>query len=230
MPAAAKKKIKKSATEASKKSDLTRQRILDAAAKIFAQRGYAHTRLADIAREANAHAGGIYYYFASREALVEEVLRISTERAIAAIRDGLSSLADDASTFDKLRIATITQLTGILAEDSYNVAFNKIYPQVPDTIRERHRAVLRDYFEIWRRIIRQGQAAGEVRPDLDAAVMRLAIVGSIQWAVEWAHPQTASAETLGNQMATLFFSGISTPEQAARPQPDRHPSKIQAVV
>lgn len=213
MPASATiKKSTKPLAEATK-SELTRQRILDSAARVFAQRGYAHTRLTDVAREADSHAGGIYYYFASREALVEELLRISTQRSVSLIREALDSLGSDATTFDKLRTAICAQLAGILAEDSYDIAFNKIYPQVPESILLRHRKIMREYFEIWRGIIRQGQAAGEIRTDVDAAVMRLTIVGAIQWAVEWAKPQTASAEVLGNQIANLFFSGIRSDNQ-----------------
>ncbi|MBV1688961.1 TetR/AcrR family transcriptional regulator [Novosphingobium sp. G106] len=208
MPASANvKKSKKPLSDATK-SELTRQRILDSAARVFAQRGYAHTRLIDVAREAQSHAGGIYYYFASREALVEELLSISTQRSVSLVREALQALRSDATTFEKLRTAITAQLTSLLAGDSYNIAFNKIYPQVPETILDRHRTILREYFEIWRDIIRQGQAQGEIRADVDAAVMRLTIVGSIQWAVEWARPQNSSAEILGEQMANVFFSGI----------------------
>ena len=40
-----------------RKSEATRLRILDAAARVFAQRGYADTRLSDIAQEAGTFAG-----------------------------------------------------------------------------------------------------------------------------------------------------------------------------
>jgi len=190
------------------KSEVTRQRIVDAAARVFAQRGYAHTRLTDIAAEAKSHAGGIYYYFSSREQLVQELLKTSTKRTIDAINARLEALPEGASTLDRLRAAVTAQITEVVAHDSYSAAFLKIYSQVPEEIKIEHRPVLREFFEIWRRIIRQGQAAGEIRTDIDPAVMRLAIVGSIQWSAEWADQNTSSPEKLAEQMAALFFGGL----------------------
>lgn len=191
-----------------KKSDLTRQRILDAAARILSQRGYAHTRLSDIATEADAHTGGIYYYFSSRESLVEEVLKIATRQTIDSVANALQALPAGASTDQILACAITAQISEILAKDAYASAFLKIYSQVPDEIKENHRPVLREFFSRWRQIIRDGQARGEIRSDLDAAVIRLVIVGAVQWSVEWADSSTSTAEELGEQIATIFFSGI----------------------
>ena len=61
-----------SATDASelRKADLTRQRILDAAAHTFLEKGYAATRLSDIATAAGMQAGSIYYHFDSKEQIM----------------------------------------------------------------------------------------------------------------------------------------------------------------
>jgi TetR/AcrR family transcriptional regulator, cholesterol catabolism regulator len=191
------------------KSEFTRQRILDAAAVVFAAKGYSHSRLTDIATEAGSHAGGIYYYFDSRDSLVQEVLRIATGKSITTITAALYSLPKNATTEDRVRVATVAQLREILASDSYVAAFNKIYPQLPGKIKARHHPVLHEYFDIWRRIIVQGQAEGDVRSDIEPGIMRLTIAGSIQWAAEWAHAEISSPESLGEQMAAVFYSGIS---------------------
>ncbi|TAL03194.1 MAG: TetR/AcrR family transcriptional regulator [Rhodospirillaceae bacterium] len=190
------------------KSDVTRQRILDAAAKVLAEKGYAHTRLSDIADEAESHAGGLYYYFASRKKLVEAILQIATRRTIEAINAQMNALPAKATTEDRIRAAVTGQIAEILSHDAYTTAFLKIYSQVPEDVKKRHRPVLREFFEVWREIIRKGQEAGEIRPDIDASVMRLSIIGSIQWSAEWVVSETSSAEALGEQMAKLFFSGI----------------------
>ena len=56
------------------KSQRTRTRILDAAAHVLSVRGFAGTRLTDVAEYAQLQAPAIYYYFASREILIEEVM------------------------------------------------------------------------------------------------------------------------------------------------------------
>ena len=60
--------------ETSSKSARTRERILDAAAHVLSRKGYAGTRLSDVADQAEIQAPAIYYYFPSRDDLVEEVM------------------------------------------------------------------------------------------------------------------------------------------------------------
>ena len=190
------------------KSELTRQRFLDAAAKVFATRGYAHTRLSDVAREANAHAGGIYYYFASREVLVSEVLDIATLRSIEKLNAALDALPSTTNARDRLLAAAIALLEGIMAQDFFNLAHNRIHAQVPEEVRERHRPLLHRFFSIWRDIVTEGQKRGEIRDDVDPTILRLTIVGSIQWATEWAQSANSSAEVLATKMMQIFFGGI----------------------
>ena len=190
------------------KSDLTRQRIINAAAKIFAQKGYSGARLADIAEEAQARAGGIYYYFASREELVEEVLARATRYTIRVVNQRIDELPDDATVLEKIRAAIRGQISAILAEEGYATAYIKIYSQVPDAIRAKHRHVQREFFDLWRRLISAGKASGELRDDIDPAVMRLVIIGSIQWSVEWANAGTSPPDKLADQITEMFVGGI----------------------
>src|SRR5262245_21187742 len=52
------------------KGDLTRQRVLHTALKLFRRRGFSRTTMRDIAREAGLSLGAAYHYFPSKEALV----------------------------------------------------------------------------------------------------------------------------------------------------------------
>src|SRR4029078_12703876 len=51
-----------------KKADATRQRILDAAALVLSQKGFAGAKLTDIATQAQLKVATLYYYYESREA------------------------------------------------------------------------------------------------------------------------------------------------------------------
>ena len=62
------------ADDAGSKSARTRERILDAAAHVLSRKGYAGTRLSDVADQAEIQAPAIYYYFPSRDDLIEEVM------------------------------------------------------------------------------------------------------------------------------------------------------------
>jgi TetR/AcrR family transcriptional regulator len=60
-----------------KRSEENRQRILAAAERIFAERGYSDTSIDSVAEAVDMYQPGIYYYFSSKQALYEEVVRNS---------------------------------------------------------------------------------------------------------------------------------------------------------
>jgi len=69
--------------------DDKRRRILDAALKVFAARGYHGTAVPEVAEEAGVGTGTLYRYFETKEALVNEVYRDAKARLRAALIDGI---------------------------------------------------------------------------------------------------------------------------------------------
>jgi len=74
-----------------------RERLLDAAVRLIAREGIDNVRIARIATEAGVSAGLVHYHFASRDALLEEALEHSYERAgdlrLAAFEEGRATAA-----------------------------------------------------------------------------------------------------------------------------------------
>jgi AcrR family transcriptional regulator len=64
----------------------TRQRILEAAARLFRENGYASTSTADLAIAADVAEGSIFYHFGSKRALLEALGQDYAQRMIAAMR------------------------------------------------------------------------------------------------------------------------------------------------
>jgi TetR/AcrR family transcriptional regulator, repressor of fatR-cypB operon len=69
--------------------DDKRRRILDAALRVFAERGYHGTAVPEVAAAAKVGTGTLYRYFATKETLVNEVYRDAKARLRAALMDGL---------------------------------------------------------------------------------------------------------------------------------------------
>ena len=84
------------------KAQVTRRVILEAAAALFREKGYAEVSLRDIAEAARIKTGSLYYHFESKESLVEEILALGTEGALECARTAVAALGDEADPVDKL--------------------------------------------------------------------------------------------------------------------------------
>lgn len=62
-----------------KKKERRRQEILYAALELFVTKGYAATKITDIAKSANMSRGLMFHYFESKEKLYEELIRMGLE-------------------------------------------------------------------------------------------------------------------------------------------------------
>ncbi|MGE0221404.1 TetR/AcrR family transcriptional regulator [Mycolicibacterium sp.] len=58
-------------------SSSPREGIIKAATKLFSEKGYAQTTISDIARAAGLHQSSVYYWFANKEALLNETLQVN---------------------------------------------------------------------------------------------------------------------------------------------------------
>src|ERR1044071_8448261 len=85
----------------------TRQLILDTALRLFRERGYAETTMRAIAREAGVSVGNAYYYFDSKEHLIQGFY----ESLVAAhLELARPALAGERELAVRLRIAARTYM------------------------------------------------------------------------------------------------------------------------
>lgn len=76
-----------------------RNEIIETAGKLFEEKGYEQTQVQDIVNEIGVAKGLFYYYFKSKDEVMEEL----TDRYADAIIDAVNKLIDkDISTFDKI--------------------------------------------------------------------------------------------------------------------------------
>lgn len=192
------------------KSAQTRQRILDAAAEVLSRKGYAGTRLADVAAVAGVQAPAIYYYFASRDELVEEVMWVGAHRVRLHVEERLAAVPEDASPMDRLMIAVEAHLRFELQLSDYATASVRNAGHVPEQLRVRPAAEEAQYTHLWRDLFVAAQQAGEVRADLDINILRLLLLGAMNWVVEWWNPRTRSLDDLVATAQGMIRHGAGT--------------------
>jgi AcrR family transcriptional regulator len=141
--------------------------ILGAAFEAFAERGFAGTRMEDIAARAGVTKGAIYCYFETKERLFEEMVDHFSQDILSDA--GAMLAAAQGSSAEKLK-AYLVYMFGRCARDRYGremirfmVSDGKSFPQLV----ERH---YRDFFAPAMRMVSEllaaGIASGEFRPEI----------------------------------------------------------------
>lgn len=196
-------------TEPESKSQRTRQRILDAAAHVLSVKGFAGTRLNDVAEYAELQAPAIYYYFPSRENLIEEVMYCGISDMRQYLQETLDALPDGTAPLDRILAAVEAHLRHELELSDYATASIRNSGQIPEHLRTRERKESAAYSKIWQRLFDDAAAEGQMRDDLDPRIVQGLVLGALNWAAEWWDPRRGSLETIVANAQALVRSGIA---------------------
>ena len=160
------------------------QEILDAALKVFAERGYRNTRLEDIGEAAGVTKGAIYHYFANKEELLLRAIEHRREEALGRIEDVLRDKGAPVST--RLRLVVRRWFASVPEERLAVVTLlvQGIAHEAPDAFRQWLAGGPTASAKLIASLVREGQTHGEFRPDADADVAaRMLLSGLLQQTV-----------------------------------------------
>lgn len=191
------------------KSTLSQQRVLDAAARIFRDCGYAGTTMRGVADAAGLQAGSLYYHFPSKEELISAVLDQGISTVFAVVRSAIEQLPETASHRQRIEAAIEGHLTGIIGCGDYTLATRRVFGQVPEVIRVRHMRQRDAYGALWHRMLTEAQAAGEIRADADLRLVRLFLLGGLNWTPEWFKPNARSVREVAREFSALVLDGVA---------------------
>jgi AcrR family transcriptional regulator len=186
------------------KAARTRRRILDAAARLFAEKGYSVTSLREIAEAADLKDGSLYYHFTSKEELVDEVTRDGVAGALEHIRCAIHGLGPNASAGQRLRAVIRAHLEALCTLGDYPAAVLNIAQHAPAAIRERQMQQLRPFGEFWTGVISDAQRAGALPSRLRAAVVRDVIFGAMHATVRAGESRTRSVDEVTDALIELL--------------------------
>lgn len=191
------------------KSEKSRDSILEAAAKLFRRQGYSATTLRQIAGMAEIKAGSIYYYFDSKEAILDEVLEQGLQRIFDAVKLALKR-AGKVSHRRKIGLAIETHLAALLEASDFTSANIRIYGQLPEHLKKRHRPLRRAYAEYWDRLFLNARRAGEIRADVEIVPLRIFVLGALNWTVEWfTYSNKQAVLKLARRTELLILDGVT---------------------
>src|SRR5690348_3349429 len=200
--------MRKTAAEAAE----TRQAILRAALDEFSQRGYSATTLVGIARVAGVTRGAVYWHFASKAALYEELLRAFGGQAGAI----MGAAAAEGGDFITVCQRILTRLLTRLEEDKELRAVMELSLFKTEHTAElagviaNQRASMNELVAQLAGIMQAGIAQGALRADRDPWDVARGFLAYQQGAFHlWlSDPDAFSLRERASALADLFISGI----------------------
>ena len=191
------------------KSAISQKRVLDAAAKIFRDYGYAGTTMRAIADEADLKAGSIYYHYKSKDDLISAVLDIGIRAVTDSVEGALAAMPETASGRERIEAAIRAHLSAIIDVGDYTLATRRVFGQVPEAIRAKNTRLRDSYGLIWQKILSDAHARGEFRTSANLTLARLFILGALNWTVEWFKPGGRSIDDVASQFASIVLDGLA---------------------
>jgi len=150
-----------------------KRQLLDAAAELFAERGYASTRIADICRASGVAKGLFYWYFPTKQALFAELvrtMRLRLRRAQAA------AMEPTAPTLARIGQGTEASVRFMAENAGYFALLDveRADRDMADVLTEGPGIYLDDLA----RLVVEGQRAGELRDD-NAELLAVGVLGAV---------------------------------------------------
>jgi AcrR family transcriptional regulator len=189
--------------------DETWSELLRVSAAAFARKGYRGTSLQEIAEALGMLKGSLYYYINSKEDLLYEVVRTSTQASLSAVE----ALSQDTSEpgldrLDRMIEVHIREL--LLHLDEATVYLNDITKlsasrrrQLPD----------KQYTHIFHSLITEGQKDGSIRSDLDDTLLLRTLLGYVNSVFKWYDPAGSyTIEDVSHHTRAILRAGLHPQE------------------
>ena len=187
-----------------------RARILDAAVKVFAERGFHAATVAGIARAAGVADGTIYLYFKGKDDLL---LRLFDEKMTALLSEVRSELAKERTAADKL--TRFIQLHLALVERNPDLASVLIVElrQSAQFLKAAARDKLAAYVDLIAEVVRDGQETGELSQGISPSAVKRAIFGALdELALGWLlSGRRAGLKKTAAEVAEWLVRGLKGP-------------------
>jgi len=177
----------------------TVDRLLDTAAELFWEKGFAATTTREIAAALRIQQASLYYHMASKEDLLYQIFGSSLHQFLADVPGAVHQAADPR---ERIRVLIRVHVVTLLRYQKRNMtmltelrALSSKHRSEVVTLRERYAAFVRSTLE-------DAQGNGGIRSDIPAAYLSLALLNMLNWTARW---YRENRDPSPDQMSELFF-------------------------
>jgi TetR/AcrR family fatty acid metabolism transcriptional regulator len=187
-----------------------RVRIIDAAIRVFAEKGFHQARVTDIASQAGVADGTIYLYFRNKEDLLLTIF----EEKMQEINKGLAGVLEQVECpLDRIRAFARYHFSLVQKERALAEVLQVELRLSNKFLKEYRPKPLWQYLGAFASILREGQESGMVRSDVDLFTAKWAFFGALdelamQWVLSRGKPRF-NLDAAADQVADIFIKGIA---------------------
>jgi AcrR family transcriptional regulator len=199
------------------------EEVVDAAAELFSQQGYAATSIQEIADAVGLLKGSLYHYINTKEDLLYAVILEAHQRTAALGYEALAMQGDASVKLDHIVDRHLRGAGANLAK--VRVFYNESAALSPDRLEE----ILADresYEHSLRKIIESGQVEGTFAAHLDPTLTTIAILAILNSVVQWYRPDgPRTIDEVVDMFSDLVLRSVAAttppPRRSAAPEQDR---------
>jgi AcrR family transcriptional regulator len=183
------------------------QEIVEAAARVFHEKGYESTSIQDIADAVGILKGSLYYDITSKEDLLFEIIQSVHEEALKNLE---RTAAVEGDALQKIRAFVVVHFT----HNAHNLVKMAVFFQDFRSLNGERRELIvqeRDIYDNFLRdLIRQGQDEGTVCPDIEPKLAAITVLGMMNWLYHWYQPGgELSATDIANAYGDFVVAGLA---------------------
>lgn len=194
------------------KNENKHQKILKAAIKVFAEKGFYNSRVAEIAKEANVADGTIYLYFKNKDDIL---ISLFEEEFGQIVENARKELEKEKDPLQKIRRFAIMHLSIVFKQQQLGEVLGVEVRQSSKFMKEYINKPFIEYLNLIRSIVIEGQERGLIRKDLTPGIMKRALFGALdEMARYWvlSAKKKHSINDAALQISDVFIRGMMSEE------------------
>lgn len=188
------------------------QKIIKAAVKVFAEKGFYNARVSEIAKEANVADGTIYLYFKNKDDILISLFEEEFGKLVENMRKEINKEKD---ALQKIKRFAVSHLSFVAKQQQLAEVFGVEVRQSSKFMKEYVNKPFIEYLNLIRSVVIEGQETGLIRKDLTPGIMKRAVFGALDemsryWVLSTKKKHSVDEAAL--QISDVFIWGMMSEE------------------